>query len=120
MTVRKESEQCGLQVPEHKDYASNDSTTCCLCICGPLALGNCAYFRLIFPEARIGHTTSPIGCRSIVLNALAVSIPMSDLVESSKSLLQTRHGYKSHQRYSVSHMKLMKVVSDEAVGESVR
>jgi hypothetical protein len=69
MTLRKESEQCGLQVPVHKDYASNDSTTYCLCVDGPLALGNCAYFRGDFPEACIWHTTSPIRCRSVTVDA---------------------------------------------------
>jgi hypothetical protein len=49
MTVRKEPEKCGLQVPEHKDYASNYCTAYCLCVYGPLALENCAYFRGLFP-----------------------------------------------------------------------
>jgi hypothetical protein len=69
MTVRKEPEKCGLQVPEHKDYASNYCTAYCLCVYGPLALENCAYFRGLFPKARIWHTTSPIGCRSVTANA---------------------------------------------------
>jgi hypothetical protein len=45
MTVRVASEKCGLQVHGHKEYASNNDTTWCLCACGPF-------------QSHVGHASS--------------------------------------------------------------